>query len=587
LRKIAAVALALPVVVFMYLSRLVRRTPDPTQPAELQGGSRPIQVHPARPAHRVDQARRASLLGSLLSRRGFSVGKSGALQLSGVGAAVVIVVGILLVGLPVKTAEGVAPETFAPLAPQANVLRDNANLSLDSPFQIQFTKPMNESSVESAISLTPRVDTSFRWDATDQTLSLLPASHWEPSTTYVLDVAGSATDLEGLNLAEPIHNSFQTGDLTAGQITATDALNGQVAPNTSFQVTFTRPVKLATVMSRFGINPPLDVTVAGDDPTDMASTVFTLTPKSGLDSAADYTVSFTDGGTDASGAALKHVDDLKVTTMVGPEVIRFRPQDGSRTYDTNQPVSVRFSVPMDKAATAAAFTVTVNGKAISGSKYWAEGDTVLVLTPRYSFKVGQTVVAKVSTAARSAGGIHLDKASTATFTVAKPTSSSVGGGGVATATSPWYPSEVYYFNLMNCTRTGRWVNNSGQCSTVTRHTLPAQPALRLSSTISNKVSRPYAKYMADRKILDHYAYHNPQWRLCNWAKLCGWAYGENIASPSTSGRGGMIAIELFYQNESWCRCEHYYNIMAPFLHQAGVGVWVTKGVVRVSIDFYG
>jgi uncharacterized protein YkwD len=509
------------------------------------------------------------------------------LQLSGVGAAILVVVAVLLAGLPVKPVEGIAPETFAPLAPQANVLRDNANLSLDSPFQIQFTKPMNEGSVEAALTLMPKVETKLRWDATDQTLSLLPATHWEVSTTYVLDVAATATDQEGLNLADPVHNSFQTGDLTEGQITATDALNGETAPTSSFQLTFTRPVKLATVVGRFGINPSVDATISGDDPTDMASTVFTLTPKTALDPATDYTVSFTDGGTDSSGAAIKHVDSLRTHTMVGPEVIRFRPQDGSRTYDTNQPVSVRFSVPMDRAATAAAFTVTVGGTAVSGSKYWAEGDTVLVLTPRYSFKVGQTVVAKVGTGARSAGGIHIDTAVSATFIVARPTSSTVEGGGAATKTSPWHPSEVYYFNLMNCTRVGKWVTNNGSCSTVTRHTLPAQGALRLNPTISSKVSRPYAKYMADRKILDHYAYHNPQWRLCNWAKMCGPAWGENIASPSTSGRGGMIAVELFYQNESWCRCEHYYNIMDPYFHQAGVGVWVTKGTVRVSIDFYG
>ncbi len=158
---------------------------------------------------------------------------------------------------------------------------------------------------------------------------------------------------------------------------------------------------------------------------------------------------------------------------------------------------------------------------------------------------------------------------------------------MATRTSPWYPSEVYYFNLMNCTRTGGWVTQTGACSSVTKHTLPAQPALKLSAAISNKVARPFAKYMSDRKILNHYAYHDPHWRLCNWGGMCGSSWGENIASPSSSGRSGMIAIERFYQNESWCRCEHYYNIMAPFLHQAGVGVWVTGGTVRVSIDFYG
>jgi hypothetical protein len=579
LRKIAAVALAMPVLVVTYLTGLVRGKSD-NQPSTVR------QIGVRERGDRVHQARRVSQR-RVHAPRNFLRGKGGALQASALGLATIFVVGVLLVGLPVKTAEGVSLETYAPLAPQANVLRDNSNLSLDSPFQIQFTKPMNEASVKSALALTPEVETKLRWDATDQTLSLMPASHWQANTSYVLDVSTSATDQEGLALSEPIHNSFQTGDLTAGQIVATDTLDDLTSPNSSFQLTFTRPVKLATVLGRFGINPSVDLTITGDDPTDMASTVFTLIPKNGLDSDSDYTISFTDGASDSSGAAVRHVESLRIHTMTGPEVIRFRPQDGTRTYDANQPVSVRFSVPMDKAATAAAFIVTVKGVAISGSKYWAENDTVLVLTPRYSFKIGSTVVAKVTTAARSKGGLHIQKAATATFTVARATSTGIGGGGTATRTSPWYPSEVYYFNLMNCTRIGKWVNNSGQCSTLTRHTLPAQSALRLSKAISDKVSRPYAKYMADRKILDHYAYHDPHWRLCHWGGMCGPSWGENIASPSTSGHGGMIAIELFYQNESWCRCEHYYNIMNPYFHQAGVGVWVTKGVVRVSIDFYG
>ena len=49
----------------------------------------------------------------------------------------------------------------------------------------------------------------------------------------------------------------------------------------------------------------------------------------------------------------------------------------------------------------------------------------------------------------------------------------------------------------------------------------------------------------------------------------------------------MISVEIFFQNESWCRCEHYYNIMDPYFHRAGVGVWVSSGRVRVVVDFYG
>jgi uncharacterized protein YkwD len=69
------------------------------------------------------------------------------------------------------------------------------------------------------------------------------------------------------------------------------------------------------------------------------------------------------------------------------------------------------------------------------------------------------------------------------------------------------------------------------------------------------------------------------------AGYCGPAVGENIASPSSSGAAGMVQIEIFYQNEYWCRCEHYANIMNGHFGVAGVGVWFSNSV-RVSIDFY-
>jgi hypothetical protein len=54
----------------------------------------------------------------------------------------------------------------------------------------------------------------------------------------------------------------------------------------------------------------------------------------------------------------------------------------------------------------------------------------------------------------------------------------------------------------------------------------------------------------------------------------------------------MINAEIFFQNEYRCKagqCEfaHYYNIMDPYFHQAGIGVWVSNGHVRLTIDFYG
>ena len=54
----------------------------------------------------------------------------------------------------------------------------------------------------------------------------------------------------------------------------------------------------------------------------------------------------------------------------------------------------------------------------------------------------------------------------------------------------------------------------------------------------------------------------------------------------------MIHTEIYFQNEYRCKsgqCEfaHYYNIMDPYFRSAGVGIWVSNGRVRLTIDFYG
>ena len=390
MRKLAAAVVAIPFILFLYVSSLVRRAlpgASGARPPKVQMAARPADVAretiPARsaPAARGPMATRSAMAVkapmATRSRRpaGGGLGIPMTAQIVGMGVAVVLLVGGLLLGLPAKEVAGVAPPTFAPLTPQAEPQGAGATLSLDVPFEVQFTKPMNEGSVESALTISPNAGVTFRWDATAQVVSLVPSPYWTPQTAYTVDISAAASDQEGLPLA-PIHTSFESGAPTSGQIVATALVGDQAAPTTTFQLTFTRPVKLSTVMARVTLNPPQPVTVSGDDPTDVASQVFTITPNDPLASDTDYSVTFADGGTDSAGAAIATVPTYFVHTLLAPAVVRFRPVDGGVTYDTNQPVSVRFTAAMDEKSTAAAFSVTVNGKAVAGSKYWAEGDTV-------------------------------------------------------------------------------------------------------------------------------------------------------------------------------------------------------------------
>lgn len=521
-----------------------------------------------------------------------SLRRSTPLKLALPTLAVALVVAGLLVGLPVKQAAGNQLPTFQPLEPQADARLNQANVALDAPFQIQFTKPMNAPSVESALTITPNAEVDLRWDATDQTLAIRPATHWQPFTSYEVRVGEGASDLEGLALVSPIDAVFQTGSLTAGQLQATQMVGGMASPRTAFQLTFTRPVKYATVVARLKIFPAVPVDVTGDDPTDTASTVFTITPTSPLDTGTSYLLTFENGGADSSGSSLLPVQSLAVQTLPTPAIVKFTPANGTKTRDLNQAISVTFSVPMDTTAVAAALRVTANRLVVKGTIHWSDDDTIMTWTPRRSFSSGTTVAVSVSSAARSTGGISIGATQSVSFTVARASTTRIVYKAPTaikwTNVGPQYLSaEQYYLQLMNCTRTGGWVVSGGYCSSVTHHTKPAQKALTLNSGISDKVSRPYAKYMADTCQLNHFLNGTtPHSRL----KAAGYpsaAWGENIASPSGANQGGLVAVEIAFQAEYPYRGDnHYTNIMNSHFRSAGIGIWVSR-CTRLVIDFYG
>jgi methionine-rich copper-binding protein CopC len=508
-----------------------------------------------------------------------------------VGAIAILVAG-LLVGLPAKPVTAQSHDTIVPLAPQANAQGQSSALPLDVPFQVRFTKPMNAGTVAAALRITPAIDVKYLWDATGQVLSLAPNPHWEPYTQYEVDISTGATDQEGLNLASPIRSFFQSGSPTSGTISATKVVGTRAAPTTAFQITFTRPVKLATIILLLGISPQVDALIAGDDPTDAASQIFTLTPRKALNADRTYQVNMTDGGTDASGSPLRSIPQFTIKTLANPAA-KFTPQDGAVTYDTNQPISIAFSEAMDQKSAAAALSVQANGRTVAGSTYWTDDGLTMVFTAQRSFYVGSRVTITMAASARSAAGMPMAAAAGAAFVVSTPRSRTVTGGsyipygtgGVGTADARWHSAELYYLSLMNCTRTGGWVTTSGTCSTQTKHTLPAKGPLAYSDGIATKVSRPYAKAMADRGVLTHTLDGTTPHGRLTAGGYPGASWGENIASPGNAGQGGMISVEIFFQNESWCRCNHYANIMKSSFGHVGIGVWVSNSV-RVVIDFY-
>jgi uncharacterized protein YkwD len=135
---------------------------------------------------------------------------------------------------------------------------------------------------------------------------------------------------------------------------------------------------------------------------------------------------------------------------------------------------------------------------------------------------------------------------------------------------------------MNCTRTGGWVDSGGHCDSPGGRDVAA---LRLSSGISSKVSRPYAKLLATRNQCSHFIGGNPGDRLRR-AGYTSYRWAENIGCRSGGARGAVLGSHRFFQSEKSYNGGHYRNLMDPKFDRVGIGVWVSSGRVRLVVDFY-
>ena len=100
-----------------------------------------------------------------------------------------------------------------------------------------------------------------------------------------------------------------------------------------------------------------------------------------------------------------------------PAVVRFRPRDGWSGVSRHAAVSVRFTRPMDHASTERAFRVVAGDRRVTGKFRWAEGDTVLVLTPSSALPYGARVALSIDVRARGRDGASLKSARSVRFRV--------------------------------------------------------------------------------------------------------------------------------------------------------------------------
>ena len=513
---------------------------------------------------------------------------------SGIIAAAMIAL-IAFAGLPPAPSAAV-PQSGPPQPVAAELLGAVTTAHpLTAPFTIAFDAPMDPASVAAALRITPDAAVSFAWEPDGRTLVITPVGHWQPDTLYQIKVSGSARAADGGVLAKPLNALIMTTRSGRAELAATRVAGGRARLDTAIRITLDHAADAAAVEAALQVEPP----VAGEVTADGEAGTFVFTPTEPLAPGTVYSVTL-DALVDAEGVAFAEAPSLTIRTSSAPDVVRFRPRDGQGDIERTAVLSVRFSERMNHDATAAAFKVTANGTRVKGTVGWAELGKVLVFRPADPLPYASKVVMTVGGGATSRSGVGLDQTSSGTFSVApkpkpkpvapkpkpkavspkpKPISHSGGGGAVS---GSWTGVETYYLKLMNCTRTGGWVTSGGDCSSPGGRDVAA---LALSSSISARVSRPYAKLLATRGQCSHFIGGNPGDRLRR-AGFTSYRWAENLGCRSGNPYSAVLGSHRFFQSEKPYNGGHYRNLMNAQYNQAGIGVWVSGGQVRLVVDLY-
>jgi hypothetical protein len=155
--------------------------------------------------------------------------------------------------------------------------------------------------------------------------------------------------------------------------------------------------------------------------------------------------------------------------------------------------------------------------------------------------------------------------------------------GAAAAAPPWQSVETYYLGLLNCTRTGGWVQKDGSCTGygTGRYSKYVAP-LKLSAGIST-VARSWAKKIATSGACAH---GNPGARLRS-AGYRGYSWGENAGCwDLASAYKSVLSSHRAFQAEKSSNGGHWKNIKNAAYRYVGIGVWKANGHTRLITDFY-
>ncbi len=282
---------------------------------------------------------------------------------------------------------------------------------LDAPLELIFDQPMEQDSVEAALSISPTLETTLTW-SDERTLVLTPAEDLPRGQHYQVTVAETARNVEGEVLAEPISFEFDTvGFLSVSQVMPAPDTE-ELDPDTAVTVVFDRPiVPLTSIGQQAELPNPLTFVPPVRGTGEWLNTsIYRFQPRAGFLPGTHYKARVAAGLVDTSGGTLPEDYAWEFTT-VRPAVLSFRPDDEFLFMGPSDVITVTFNQPMDRASTQSRFALQADDAAVPGTFRWRDGGETLVFVPDEPLPRNTTLTASLEEGAQARSGtMGLEKA---------------------------------------------------------------------------------------------------------------------------------------------------------------------------------
>ena len=260
------------------------------------------------------------------------------------------------------------------------------NVALSTNIKIQFSKEMNKTSVENAISIIPTLSGGISTSWSDnKTLTIKAANNWEPTTSYQINISSAAVDSENQALNDYTYR-FKT--VLSPLITNIQPGNQQtdILLETPIVIKFSKSMNKSVTQSAISVSPSNNISYSWED----SDKQLTITNSGKWQEDKYIRISIDNNAKDTESIPIANPLSSNFKTVLLPNVVKnkCKPAPNSQSVATNTLITVCFNKTVNHSSAESAFNLRKDNSATSVQGVFSWNENNLVFSPNSKLETG-------------------------------------------------------------------------------------------------------------------------------------------------------------------------------------------------------